>query len=276
MPVRIDHMILAGPDLDAMEQTFTRLGFHVTGGGEHPNMGTRNRIILLEDSYIELLTVADPETASPALTGYIAQGGGWIGFALQSSDIATETIAMRRRGVDARGPKPGSLVAPNGATRGWQVTTIGTDDIWQSSFPIPFLIQHNTSGETHRMELAGAGGLAGHPNGASHFISARQVCRDVRDVAARYQQAYNLLGGVTRTEYEGVENLTANFALEAGEAIQLFQGPVNSLTVRVRVGRPNVIEDLHWHTDMMNTRTTKTLIIPLPYLRAEIEVSGSR
>lgn len=276
MPVRIDHMILAGSDLDAMEQTFVSLGFHVTGGGEHPKLGTRNRIILLEDSYIELLSVADPEQASPALIGYIAQGGGWIGYALQSSDIAAETESMRRRGVDARGPTPGSLVAPNGATRGWRVTTIGTGDIWQASFPIPFLIQHNATGEAHRLELAGAGGLAAHPNGASHFISARQVCRDVRDVAARYQKAYNLPGGVTRTEYEGVENLTANFALETGEAIQLFQGPINSLTVRVRVARPSVIEDLHWHTDMTNTRTTKTLIIPLPNLHADLEISASR
>ena len=276
MPTCIDHVILAGPDLDGLEETFTKLGFHVTGGGEHPRLGTRNRIIVLEESYIELLSVADPDLASPVLTSFIAHGGGWIGYALQSSDIAKETAAMRQRGVDARGPTPGSLVAPDGSSRGWQATTIASDDIWQSAFPLPFLIQHNTTGERHRMELAGAGGLAAHPNGASHLIAARQVCRDVRDVAAGYQAAYNLSGGVTRTEYEGIENLNANFGLESGEAIQLFQGPADSLTVRVRVIRPAIIEDLHWHTNVTNTRTTKTLIIPLPNLHAELEVSASR
>lgn len=276
MPTSIDHVILAGPDLGALEETFTRLGFHVTGGGDHPHLGTRNRIIIIEDSYIELLAVADPERASSALTGFIAQGGGWLGYALKSADIVTETAAMRQRGVDVRGPMDGSLVAADGSSRGWRVTTIGSDDIWMSSFPIPFLIQHNTTGDRHRGELAGAGGLAAHPNGASHLVSARQVCRDVRDIAARYQQAYNLPGGVTRAEYEGVESFSANFALENGEAIQLFQGSADTLTVRLRVIRPNIIEELHWHTNMTTTRTTKTLIVPLPGLRAELEVSASR
>lgn len=276
MPISIDHVILAGPDLGALEETFTRLGFHVTGGGEHPNRGTRNRVIVLEDSYIELLAVSDAERASPALTAFIAQGGGWLGYALKSRDIAKETAGMRQRGVDAHGPTPGSLVAADGSSRGWQTTTIGTDDIWMAAFPIPFLIQHNTTGDAHRAELAGAGGLAAHPNGASHLMSARQLCQDVRDVAARYQQAYNLSGGVTRTEYEGVESFTANFGLENGEAIQLFQGPVDALTVRVRVIRPHIIEELRWHTNMTTTRTTKTLIVPLPGVRAELECAASR
>ncbi|HEX9037801.1 MAG TPA: VOC family protein [Ktedonobacterales bacterium] len=276
MPSSIDHVILAGPDLDKLEQTFTRLGFHVTGGGRHPHLGTRNRIIVLDDSYIELLAIADPERASPALIGFIAQGGGWLGYALQTTDIVAETNAMRARGVDARGPTAGSLTAPDGSSRGWRVTTIGSEDIWQASFPVPFLIQHNTTGETHRMELAGAGGIAPHPNGASHLMSARHICRDVAEVAGRFQAAYNLPGGVTRTEYEGVENVSANFALQSGEAIQLFQGPNNTMSVRVRVTRPAIIEELHWHTTVSTTRTTRTLVIPLPGLHAELECTSSR
>ncbi len=276
MPNGIDHVILAGPDLDAMEETFTRLGFHVTGGGEHPHLGTRNRVIILDESYIELLAIADPDRASPALKDFIAMGGGWIGYALQSKDITAETEAMRKRGVDARGPTPGSLVAPNGSERGWRVTMIGTDDLWQSSFPVPFLIQHNTTGEAHRRELAGPGGLAPHPNGASHLMSVRATCEDVAEVAARYQAAYNLPGGVTRTEYEGVENINASFALESGESIQLNQGPGSSMTVRARVTRPGVIEDLHWHTWIATTRTSRTFIIRIPGVNAEIECTASR
>ena len=276
MPTRIDHVIIAGPDLDALEERFTRMGFYVTGGGEHPHLGTRNRIIILDESYIELLAVADPDRASPALQRFIAGGGGWIGYALQSSDIAAETEAMRARGVDARGPTPGSLVAPDGSARGWRVTMVGSDDLWEAAFPLPFLIQHDTGGEAHRRELAGPGGLAPHANGASHLMSVRATCEDVADIAARYQAAYNLPGGVTRTEYEGVENVNASFALESGESIQFNQESGGVMTVRVRVTRPGVIEELHWHTWIATTRTTRTFIIRIPGVNAEIECTASR
>ncbi|HEX6542254.1 MAG TPA: VOC family protein, partial [Ktedonobacterales bacterium] len=127
MPERIDHVIFAAADLTQLEAAFTRLGFHVVGGGEHPHLGTRNRIIVLDQGYIELLAIADEETVSPAVRERIAQAPGWIGFALQSADIAAEAAAMRARGADVRGPVPGRLVAPNGSVRSWQTVTIGGD-----------------------------------------------------------------------------------------------------------------------------------------------------
>jgi hypothetical protein len=79
MPSCIDHVIIAGLDPGALEERFTSLGFFVTGGGTHPHLGTRNRIIVLDESYIELLALADPSRASPALQRFIASGGGWVG-----------------------------------------------------------------------------------------------------------------------------------------------------------------------------------------------------
>ncbi|HEX8730459.1 MAG TPA: VOC family protein, partial [Ktedonobacterales bacterium] len=64
MPTRIDHVIIGAPDLDALERSFTAMGFSVTGGGSHPHLGTRNRIIILGEGYIELLAIADPANAS--------------------------------------------------------------------------------------------------------------------------------------------------------------------------------------------------------------------
>ncbi|HEU0026840.1 MAG TPA: VOC family protein [Ktedonobacterales bacterium] len=287
MPTRVDHVIIAGPDLDALEESFTRMGFHVTGGGEHPHLGTRNRIIILDESYIELLAVAGPDRASTALQRFIAGGGGWIGYALQSSDIAAETATMRARGVDARGPTPGSLVAPDGSARGWRVTMIGSDDIWEAAFPLPFLIQHDTTGQTHRHELAGPGGLAPHPNGASHLMSVRITCLDGIALARRYQNAYSLPGSVTRTEYEGIETASGSLALDSGESIQIVQPPNPAaipvlaergavMTVRLRIGNPRAIEDLNWHSSVATTRTARTLIVRVPGVNAEIEYTASR
>jgi hypothetical protein len=188
MPVRIDHVIVAGRDLGQLEAAFTRLGFNVVDGGQHPHLGTRNRIILLYQGYIELLAIADEQAVSPAMRERLATAPGWIGFALQSADIVGEADEMRARGADIRGPKPGRLVAPNGSVRLWQTVTVGGDDLFSAAEPIPFLIQHDSSGAQHQQELAGADAISPHPNGAQRLqavIVATASLSATEDVFAR-------------------------------------------------------------------------------------------
>ncbi len=192
MPLRIDHVIAAGSDLDALERVYTQLGFFVTGGGTHPHLGTRNRIIVLGEGYIELLALDVPERASQVLRQRLERGPGWIGFAVQSSDIETEAVAMRTRGVAVLGPNPGRLVAPNGQARSWRVATVDSEDLWQSAEPLPFLIQHDATGEQHRQELAGVGGLAPHANGVTRLMEVVVAVRDLDDAAKRYAVTYDL------------------------------------------------------------------------------------
>ena len=169
MPVRIDHVIIAGRDLAQLEAAFIRLGFNIVGGGQHPLLGTRNRIILLDQGYVELLAIADEQAVSPAMRERIETAPGWIGFALQSADIVSEAHGMRARGVDIHGPKPGRLVAPNGNVRSWQTITVGRDDLFSAAEPVPFLIQHDSSGAQHQLELAGADPISPHSNGAQRL-----------------------------------------------------------------------------------------------------------
>jgi hypothetical protein len=192
MPERIDHVIAAAADFAALEAAWVRLGFHVTGGGTHPHLGTRNRIIVLGEGYVELLGIADAQAVSPRLRERLAGPGaaGWVGFAVQTTDIAAEAAAMGGRGADVRGPQPGRLVAPDGRARGWRVATVGDGDLWAAAEPLPFLIQHDTTGEQHRAELAGAGGLAPHANGAQRLravtIAVRELAAAARDFARVY------------------------------------------------------------------------------------------
>jgi Glyoxalase-like domain len=193
MPLRIDHVIAAGSDLDALERGYTQLGFFVTGGGTHPHLGTRNRIIVVGEGYIELLALDVPERASEVLRQRLERGPGWIGFAVQSGDIETEAAAMRGRGVAVLGPNPGRLVAPNGQARSWRIVTVDTADLWQSAEPLPFLIQHDATSEQHRQELAGGlGGLAPHANGATRVTEVVVAVRDLDDAARRYAVTYDL------------------------------------------------------------------------------------
>ena len=192
MPERIDHVIVAAADLDHLEAAFTRLGFRAVGGGQHPHLGTRNRILLLGEGYIELLAIADQQVISPAVRERIMTAPGWIGFALQSPDIGAEVNEMRARGADARGPKPGRLVAPAGSVRSWRTVTVGGDDLFNAAEPIPFLIQHDSSGEQHQRELAGAGPAEPHPNGAQRLQSVVIAVSNLADAAREFSQAYGL------------------------------------------------------------------------------------
>ncbi len=193
MPVRIDHVIVAGRDLTQLEAAFTRLGFNVVGGGRHPHLGTRNRIILLDQGYIELLAIADEQVVSPAVRERIAAAPGWIGFALQSADIVAEADAMRARGADIRGPQPGRLVAPNGNARSWQTLTVGGDDLFSAAEPMPFLIQHDSSGAQHQQELAGADSVEPHPNGAQRLQSVIVAVASLSTTEDIFANDYGLL-----------------------------------------------------------------------------------
>ena len=233
MPTRIDHVIAGALDFRALEATFMRLGFHVTGGGIHPWSGTRNRIIVLGDGYVELLGIADRAKVSLALaTRLEAAQAGWVGFALQSANIEREVTEMRERAADARGPFAGQLVAPSGATRGWHTVLLGRDDHWAAAEPLPFLIQHHTKGAVHQMELAGAGGLARHPNGAGRLAEGAVAVRDLHEAHTRGEQAYGLHPTGTTRRDEGLGADVSMLALESGERIALARPTADGVASR--------------------------------------------
>jgi hypothetical protein len=234
MPTRIDHVITAAADLDALEATFRRLGFRVTGGGTHPHLGTRNRIVVLGDGYIELLAIADVARVSPVLAQRLQMGEGWVGSVLQSAGIAAEVAEMRGRGVDVRGPSAGRLVAPDGSVRGWRVALVGTDDFWAAVEPLPALIQHDTTGEQHQRELTGAEGFAPHANGAVGLREVAIAVTDLDDAARRFAQGHNLraTAPAQRDETLGAEVLA--LPLPSGESLSLAR-PMGAGLARQRL-----------------------------------------
>lgn len=288
MPSRLDHVIIAAPDLGLLEETFTRLGFSVAGGGIHPHLGTRNRIIILGESYIELLALADAARASTILRERIALGGGWVGYALQSDNIAAEALAMRARGVDVRGPSRGSLVAPNGVTRGWQVATVGSDDLWAAAFPLPFLIQHGSAGQRHQQELAGADRLTPHANGAASIVGVTLQTTDLAALRERYERTYALTPTQDDTGQAATLGAITYPLGHSGEWIQLMQ-PINApvqvglatgsdVVMSVRVGAPDLatVEQAIWHASLPVARRPDALSVVIPGTSAELQFSAQR
>lgn len=95
----IDHVVHAVHDLDEAAKAYGDLGFTVTPRADHP-FGTSNRLVVLEDAYIEIVGVTDP-TAIPD-SGFAARvtshlrrrGAGITHVVLSSYDPPADLAAL--------------------------------------------------------------------------------------------------------------------------------------------------------------------------------------
>jgi hypothetical protein len=126
MPLRLDHFIYAGRDLDALMAGFASLTGVTPGrGGRHPGMGTRNALASLgNDVYFELLAV-DPEQAS-SLAGTM---GGRIdalpsprlfAYMLKDDRLERQQEVLEKHGI-ASDLFDASRDTPDGRTLRWRL-----------------------------------------------------------------------------------------------------------------------------------------------------------
>ncbi len=107
MLVGLDHLIVAVADLDAAAQRISSsLGLEVSGGGRHPTLGTRNRLVWWGDSYLELVAVED--------AGAAAAAGNWFGAAVAAAPVAAAPVAGD--GAGAQGAPVGLALASDDLT----------------------------------------------------------------------------------------------------------------------------------------------------------------
>jgi len=190
MLIALDHIIIGVNDLEQATEIFAeKLGLLASGGGMHPTGGTANRIIVIGDTYLELITVREPAEAQQSLLDRLAKDDGYLNFVLTSNDIEADSAAMRRRGVAIIGPNPGQLNAATGRSRAWSRTDVQQPDLAQH---YPFLIQHDSSGTERRFRLAGWTEPPVHPLGASKVLSATIAVDDLAEATPRFQGIYGL------------------------------------------------------------------------------------
>lgn len=140
--LRLDHVIIAVPDLDAAMEDYRVLGFTVIYGGRHASGATHNALICFSDStYIELLALvegAQPGNVNSLTAQMLQKGEGLVGYALLSQDFQTDIEALRARGVNV------SAVSDGGRTR-----TDGVELRWRGALvddgTSPFLIEDVTA-----------------------------------------------------------------------------------------------------------------------------------
>jgi Glyoxalase-like domain len=109
----INHLVLAGHDLEAMRSHCAGLGFTVTPRGQHP-FGTGNSLIQLAGTYLELLTVTAPQDVPEHRAGhfsfaafnrdYLKRHEGFSMLVLDTADARADVKAWRAAGLHTYEP----------------------------------------------------------------------------------------------------------------------------------------------------------------------------
>lgn len=142
-PRLLDHVVIAGPDLDALVAWFAeRTGVTAAPGGEHPT-GTANALVALTvdgrraPHYVELIG-PNPRVAhaGPPETFGIGEldGPTIVTYAVRPDDVDGVVAGARERGVDLGQVSDLSRRRPDGVLLEWRLTRGGP------GFATPFLI----------------------------------------------------------------------------------------------------------------------------------------
>jgi hypothetical protein len=104
----INHLVIAGHDLETLRSAYQGLGFTLTARGQHP-FGTGNTIIQLQGNYLELLSVTIPQDVPEHSADrfsfaafnrdYLARHEGISMVIFDSPDARADVAAWRKAGL---------------------------------------------------------------------------------------------------------------------------------------------------------------------------------
>jgi fermentation-respiration switch protein FrsA (DUF1100 family) len=143
----LDHLAIAVDDPDAAIAELAAFLRMPAGesGGRHAAWGTRNRLLWLGDTYVELVTVFDRRLAErswlgrPTLRG-LADGPTPICWALSTDDLDLDRAEMNSAGATLGAAFAGERRRPDGQIVRWRLALPPEVDLAR-----PFLIEHDTA-----------------------------------------------------------------------------------------------------------------------------------
>jgi hypothetical protein len=108
MSSALDHIVHAVHDLDVAAEAYARLGFTVGARNKHP-WGTHNRIVQFDGTFIELLSVGEPDKIEPHgprsfsfgafHRDFLLRDQGLDMILLNSRDAKADAAAFRSNGI---------------------------------------------------------------------------------------------------------------------------------------------------------------------------------
>ncbi len=156
MPVELDHVLWAAPDLASGTELFSKLtGTKPVTGGRHPGFGTRNTLLgFSPTTYLEIIA-PDPEqdlanTLGSELSA-LQKPKLWL-FALATTDLSDIADKARSAGVTVEDPIAMNRTTPDGVRLDWSILRIA-DPRWPGK--LPFFI--DWQGSPHPAEMTPGG-----------------------------------------------------------------------------------------------------------------------
>lgn len=140
--IRVDHVTIAGSNLDALRRAFAGTGVPTEYGGRHSNGITEMALSSFADgSYLELIAPVAGADPSPHYWGaFMKADAGPCAWAVRSANLAADTAQLPAAGIAVEVEKAGRRRA-DGVELKWATARIGPPP--QGSF-FPFMIADET------------------------------------------------------------------------------------------------------------------------------------
>jgi hypothetical protein len=188
--LKIDHVTVAGTNLDGMRKALTAVaGFPTEYGGPHSNHATEMTLVSFPDgSYLELMGIqakADPVAVSMHVwSRFLENNAGPCAFAMRVTDLGAEVRQLKSAGIAAGAPEASGRTRPDGAKLVWQTVNVGPG---HRGSLFPFLIADLTPRENRAFP-------GGKPT-TDRFGGIGKVVigvHDLEDAIAQYRKAFQL------------------------------------------------------------------------------------
>lgn len=186
----IDHLVFVTPDLEQSRDDFLRMGFLSTPRNTHPHFGTANYLIILGNSYFELLGFDDENPSDrfgiEMFGDQIAAGGDMRAVALRTDDAAASAALHSANGLQCTPPSTWTRQANmnDGSSRPVSFTTSGLPPTVLPDAQF-FYCEHGNPELVWREEWME------HPNGAGELLAVHRPLTVSADAARdRYQAVF--------------------------------------------------------------------------------------
>ncbi len=187
--LQVDHVTVAGRDLNAMRRALEAAGIPNEYGGPHANHATEMALTSFPDgSYLELIAIqphADPAAvAANQWHACLESNGGPCGWAVRPADIAAESARLRGAGIRVTDLVKNGRRRPDGVQLEWETAQVGSGN---GNF-FPFLL-HDFTPRDRRVYPTGKPTVSRY-RGISKVVLG---VKDLDEAVRQYRRAYALM-----------------------------------------------------------------------------------
>ena len=123
---KIDHVTVAGSDIQQMQAKLAGVGIASVYGGAHSNHATEMALVSFPDgSYLELMGI-QPHADAAAVAGHVwakflRENAGPCAWAMRDKNLAAEVSRLKAAGVSVSAPVASGRTRPDGVRLEWEI-----------------------------------------------------------------------------------------------------------------------------------------------------------